>query len=183
MTFSHDDESDGIDSLPAPETEYGRLVAAVLAGTATAEDERRLATLLDHPEVGRASLAHLQLSGELRWRWRQPRSGQPENVAAGPQSPVPPATRYLQPHREPPHTATGPLPYWLLATALVIAVAIALIGSVPFGGRAFMQPPRREPATPAAATVAGEVLSVHEIRGGPQAAPPMATYNTIWSGV
>lgn len=92
MTVSHDDNSSGVESLPAPETEAGRLIKAVLGGTATAEDEHRLATLLDHPVVRHAFLAHLQLNGELGWRWRQPQSTQSDNVIASPRPSAVPTT-------------------------------------------------------------------------------------------
>lgn len=66
------DEHERLD-LPSAESEFGRLVADVCSGTATAADQARLDALLADPGQRRAYVALMRLHGELLWRWRQTR--------------------------------------------------------------------------------------------------------------
>ena len=57
----------------------------------------------------------------------------------------------------------------LLMDAVVIAVATALIGGLPFGDHTVVRPPLQQPA------MAGEILRIHDLRVGPETTSPLPT--------
>jgi hypothetical protein len=61
-------DDDGAGWLPAADSEFSRLIAAMCGGTATHADRDRLEVLLGDPAARRAYLAFMGLHGELLWR-------------------------------------------------------------------------------------------------------------------
>lgn len=170
MNMLRDDESDGGAWLPAPETECGRLIALVLSGMATSQDEQRLATLIEEPAARRAYLAHLQVNAELQWRWRQPRSGLTTPGDASPGSSE--VCVQARPHRVYSGGLRRAPAWWALAAVVVLALGAVVIGGLQVSVFDGADPAVLEPAVVAVAAVAGEVLRTHDLEVAEQTLMP-----------